>query len=141
MLRTGEGYPRSLNSSSGTSTWGRNHKIKDTQAQGREGGIQIPAAASRLAQDTRIVPDLLYTSTSWVGKQDIFDEKSSVDEFLKKMQKDLVFKIHASKFGHTFRVWAIMDGIPLNALQERLGHSFICTTSIYTGIAVTDTRE
>jgi site-specific recombinase XerD len=64
-----------------------------------------------------------------------------VDLYLKKMQDKLGFKIHAHKFRHTFAVKAIMDNVPLNVLQQWLGHSSVFTTSIYTQITGMDTSE
>lgn len=64
-----------------------------------------------------------------------------VDLYLKKMQDKLGFKVHAHKFRHTFAVKAIMDNVPLNILQQWLGHSSVFTTSIYTQITGMDTSE
>ena len=64
-----------------------------------------------------------------------------VDLYFKKMQSMLGFRIHAHKFRHTFAVKAIMDNIPLNVLQQWLGHSSIFTTSIYTQITGMDTSQ
>ena len=64
-----------------------------------------------------------------------------VDLYFKKMQDKLGFKIHAHKFRHTFAVKAIMDNVPLNVLQQWLGHSSIFTTSIYTQITGMDTSQ
>ena len=64
-----------------------------------------------------------------------------VDLYFKKMQSKLGFRIHAHKFRHTFAVKAIMDNVPLNVLQQWLGHSSIFTTSIYTQITGMDTSQ
>ena len=64
-----------------------------------------------------------------------------IDLYFKKMQDKLGFKIHAHKFRHTFAVKAIMDNVPLNVLQQWLGHSSIFTTSIYTQITGMDTLQ
>ena len=64
-----------------------------------------------------------------------------IDLYFKKMQDKLGFKIHAHKFRHTFAVKAIMDNVPLNVLQQWLGHSSIFTTSIYTQITGMDTSQ
>jgi integrase/recombinase XerD len=64
-----------------------------------------------------------------------------VDLYLKKLQDKLGIKIHAHKFRHTFAVKAIMDQVPLNVLQQWLGHSSVFTTSIYTQITGMDTSE
>ena len=64
-----------------------------------------------------------------------------VDIYFKKLQEKLGFKIHAHKFRHTFAVKAIMDNVPLNVLQQWLGHSSVFTTSIYTQITGMDTSE
>jgi integrase/recombinase XerD len=64
-----------------------------------------------------------------------------VDLYFKKIQNKLGFKIHAHKFRHTFAVKAIMDNVPLNVLQQWLGHSSIFTTSIYTQITGMDTSQ
>jgi len=67
--------------------------------------------------------------------------RQSVDLYLKRMQRDLGFRIHAHKFRHTFGVKAIMNHVPLSVLQEWLGHSSIFTTSIYTEITGMDTSQ
>ncbi len=67
--------------------------------------------------------------------------RQAVDLYLKNMQKKFGFKIHAHKFRHTFAVRAIMDNVPLNILQQWLGHSSVFTTSIYTQITGMDTSE
>ena len=64
-----------------------------------------------------------------------------IDLYFKKMQDKLGFKIHAHKFRHTFAVKAIVDNVPLNVLQQWLGHSSIFTTSIYTQITGMDTSQ
>ena len=64
-----------------------------------------------------------------------------VDLYFKKMQSKLGFRIHAHKFRHTFAVKAIMDNVPLNVLQQWIGHSSIFTTSIYTQITGMDTSQ
>ena len=64
-----------------------------------------------------------------------------VDLYMKKLQEMLGVRIHAHKFRHTFAVMAIMDNVPLNVLQQWLGHSSVFTTSIYTQITGTDTSE
>ena len=64
-----------------------------------------------------------------------------VDLYFKKIQDKLGFRIHAHKFRHTFAVKAIMDNVPLNVLQQWLGHSSIFTTSIYTQITGMDTSQ
>ena len=64
-----------------------------------------------------------------------------IDLYFKKMQDRLGIKIHAHKFRHTFAVKAIMDNVPLNVLQQWLGHSSIFTTSIYTQITGMDTSQ
>ena len=68
-------------------------------------------------------------------------KRQVVDVYFKKMQDTLGFKIHAHKFRHTFAVKAIMDQVPLNVLQQWLGHSSVFTTSIYTQITGMDTSE
>jgi len=67
--------------------------------------------------------------------------RQSVDLYLKRMQRDLGFRIHAHKFRHTFGVKAILNHVPLSVLQEWLGHSSIFTTSIYTEITGMDTSQ
>lgn len=64
-----------------------------------------------------------------------------VDLYFKKIQSKLGFRVHAHKFRHTFAVKAIMDNVPLNVLQQWLGHSSIFTTSIYTQITGMDTSQ
>ena len=68
-------------------------------------------------------------------------KRQVVDLYLKKIQTKLGFKVHAHKFRHTFAVNAIMDNVPLNVLQQWLGHSSVFTTSIYTQITGMDTSE
>ena len=68
-------------------------------------------------------------------------KRQVVDLYLKKMQEKLRFRVHAHKFRHTFAVKAIMDNVPLNVLQQWLGHSSVFTTSIYTQITGMDTSE
>lgn len=58
--------------------------------------------------------------------------RSAVDQFLKKMGRDLGFSIHAHKFRHTFAVKSLLNGVPVNILQQWLGHSNVWTTSTYT---------
>jgi len=67
--------------------------------------------------------------------------RQAVDLYLKRMQKQLGFRIHAHKFRHTFGVKAILNHVPLSVLQEWLGHSSIFTTSIYTQITGMDTSQ
>ena len=68
-------------------------------------------------------------------------KRQVVDLYLKKLQTTLGFRVHAHKFRHTFAVKAVMDGVPLNVLQQWLGHSSVLTTSIYTQITGMDTSE
>ncbi len=68
-------------------------------------------------------------------------KRQVVDLYLKKIQNETGIRIHAHKFRHTFAVKAIMDGVPLNVLQQWMGHSSVFTTSIYTQITGMDTSE
>ena len=68
-------------------------------------------------------------------------KRQVIDLYFKKLQDKLGIKIHAHKFRHTFAVKAIMDQVPLNVLQQWLGHSSVFTTSIYTQITGMDTSE
>ena len=68
-------------------------------------------------------------------------KRQVVDLYLKKIQNEIGVKVHAHKFRHTFAVKAIMDGVPLNVLQQWMGHSSVFTTSIYTQITGMDTSE
>jgi integrase/recombinase XerD len=68
-------------------------------------------------------------------------KRQAVDLYFKKIQAKLGFSIHAHKFRHTFAVKAIMDNVPLNVLQQWMGHSSVFTTSIYTQITGMDTSE
>lgn len=68
-------------------------------------------------------------------------KRQVVDLYFKKLQERLGFRIHAHKFRHTFAVKAIMDNVPLNVLQQWMGHSSVFTTSIYTQITGMDTSE
>ncbi|MGC8693967.1 MAG: tyrosine-type recombinase/integrase [Thermoplasmata archaeon] len=65
--------------------------------------------------------------------------RQSADLYMKKLQNELKFSIHAHKFRHTFGVKAILDNVPVNILQKWLGHSSIFITSIYTDITGMDT--
>ncbi len=65
----------------------------------------------------------------------------AVDLYLKDIQHDLGFKVHAHKFRHTFAIKSILAGTPLNVLQQWLGHSSIFTTSIYLNITGMDTSD
>ena len=72
----------------------------------------------------------------------LFPMKRQVEDlYLKKIQTKLGIKVHAHKFRHTFAVKAIMDNVPLNVLQQWLGHSSVFATSIYTQITGMDTSE
>ena len=68
-------------------------------------------------------------------------KRQAVDLYFKKIQEKIGIRIHAHKFRHTFAVKAIMDNVPLNVLQQWLGHSSVFTTSIYTQITGMDTSE
>ena len=48
-------------------------------------------------------------------------KRQTVDLYLKRMQRDLKFKIHAHKFRHTCGFKAIMNHVPLSVLQECRG--------------------
>ncbi len=73
--------------------------------------------------------------------------RTAVSEFFKKIEKEIQvqsgirLRIHAHKFRHTFAVKSILAGIPLNVIQEWLGHSSIFITSIYLKITGRDTRS
>jgi site-specific recombinase XerD len=85
---------------------------------------------------------LLDMNISTKSEDPLFPMKRQVvDVYFKKMQDKLGFKIHAHKFRHTFAVKSIMDQVPLNVLQQWLGHSSVFTTSIYTQITGMDTSE
>ena len=76
------------------------------------------------------------------GEELLFPMKRQVvDLYLKKIQASIGIRIHAHKFRHTFAVKAIMDNVPLNVLQQWLGHSSIFTTSVYTQITGMDTSQ
>lgn len=65
-----------------------------------------------------------------------------IDLYLKRRGQEVGIKdVHAHKFRHTFAVKAIMDQVPLNVLQQWLGHSSVFTTSIYTQITGMDTSR
>jgi integrase len=82
--------------------------------------------------------------------------RSAVDQFFKRMNRELEHKgfeitkdekgkkkyaIHAHRFRHTFAVNAMLSGMPLNILQNLLGHSNVWTTSVYTKVTAIDARE
>lgn len=67
--------------------------------------------------------------------------RQSADLYMKKLQSELKFRIHAHKFRHTFAVEAILSGVPVNVLQKWLGHASIFTTSVYTEITGMDTSR
>lgn len=64
-----------------------------------------------------------------------------VGMYFKKIQGSVGFKIDPNKFRHIFAVKAIMDNVPLNVLQQWMGHSSVFTTSIYTQITCLDTSQ
>lgn len=66
-------------------------------------------------------------------------KRQSAFIYLKKIEKDLKFRMHPHMFRHTFAVKSILSGVPLNVLQKWLGHSSIFTTSVYTEITGIDT--
>ena len=68
-------------------------------------------------------------------------KRQVVDLYLKKIQNNIGIGVHAHKFRHTFAVKAILDNVPLNVLQQWMGHSSVFTTSIYTQITGMDTSE
>ena len=85
---------------------------------------------------------LLEMNISQKSEELLFPMKRQVvDLYFKKLQERLGFRIHAHKFRHTFAVKAIMDNVPLNVLQQWMGHSSVFTTSIYTQITGMDTSE
>ncbi|MGP6220966.1 tyrosine-type recombinase/integrase [Caldiplasma sukawensis] len=85
---------------------------------------------------------LLDMNISTKSEDPLFPMKRQVvDVYFKKMQEKLGFKIHAHKFRHTFAVKAVLDNVPLNILQQWMGHSSVFTTSIYTQITGMDTSE
>ena len=85
---------------------------------------------------------LLDMNISTKSEEPLFPmSRQVVDLYFKKLQGNLGFRIHAHKFRHTFAVKAIMDNVPLNVLQQWLGHSSIFTTSIYTQITGMDTSQ
>ncbi|MCL5786080.1 MAG: site-specific integrase [Candidatus Thermoplasmatota archaeon] len=85
---------------------------------------------------------LLEFSIPQKGEELLFPMKRQVvDLYLKKIQASTGIRIHAHKFRHTFAVKAIMDNVPLNVLQQWLGHSSIFTTSVYTQITGMDTSQ
>jgi site-specific recombinase XerD len=96
-----------------------------------------------LHQDLKKIFSIYSSGRRKYGKDEkIFPmRRQAVDEFLKRMQRDLGFRIHAHKFRHTFAVKAIMDGVPLNVVQKWLGHSSVFTTSVYTDVTGMDTKE
>ncbi len=71
----------------------------------------------------------------------------AVNEFFRKMEKEIEVQygvkihIHAHKFRHTFAVKSILAGVPLNVIQEWMGHSSIFMTSIYLKITGRDTSN
>ncbi len=65
-----------------------------------------------------------------------------IDLYLKRRGANVGIKdVHAHKLRHTFAVKAIMDQVPLNILQQRMGHSSEFTTSIFTQITGMDTSR
>lgn len=67
--------------------------------------------------------------------------RQAVSLYMKRMQRELGFRIHAHKFRHTFGVWAVLNRVPLSVLQDWLGHESIFNTSIYTQITGMDTSQ
>ena len=68
-------------------------------------------------------------------------KRQPVDQYFKGMEPEIGIKIYAHKFRHTFAVKAIMDNVPLNVVQQWLGHASIFTTSVYTQITGLDTSQ
>jgi site-specific recombinase XerD len=68
-------------------------------------------------------------------------KRQVVDLYFKKIQNNIGIRVHAHKFRHTFAVNAIMGGVPLNVLQQWMGHSSVFTTYIYMQITGIDTSE
>ena len=102
------------------------HRIIPMHSDLRDNYMQYLLAAN-IRQDS---PDLLFPM-----------KRQVVDLYLKKIQSNIGIGVHAHKFRHTFAVKAIMDNVPLNVLQQWMGHSSVFTTSIYTQITGLDTSE
>ena len=68
-------------------------------------------------------------------------KRQPVDRYFKGMEPEMGIKIYAHKFRHTFGVKAMMDNVPLNVVQQWMGHSSIFTTSIYLQITGLDTSQ
>ena len=65
-----------------------------------------------------------------------------IDLYPKRRGEDVgINDIHARKFKHNFAVKAIMDHVPLNALQQWMSHPSVFTISIYTPITRMDTSR
>jgi len=58
----------------------------------------------------------------------------TITEFYRKMEKEIdaqygvKLHIHAHKFRHTFAIKSILAGVPLNVIQDWMGHSSIFIT-------------
>ncbi len=52
--------------------------------------------------------------------------------------EDLPFKIHPHAFRHSHIILALKKGVPINAVQQQVGHMDLKTTSIYSKLAGVD---
>lgn len=61
-------------------------------------------------------------------------EKANIQRILgKRADGSLIYKVHPHILRHSYATHAVEDGIPLNHVQEYMGHSNINTTLRYTG--------
>ncbi|AAT43352.1 hypothetical site-specific integrase/recombinase [Picrophilus oshimae DSM 9789] len=68
-------------------------------------------------------------------------KRQAVDLYLKRMQKDLKFKIHAHKFRHTYAKNLLRSGVDIETIRIMLGHEDLGTTQIYTVLGADEALE
>lgn len=59
----------------------------------------------------------------------------AINSIFQKISKHLNIHIHSHKFRHTYATNCLDWGIPLNVIQDNLGHSSINTTAIYISVS------
>lgn len=53
----------------------------------------------------------------------------------------IVKRVHPHAFRHTFAVLSLANGMPINALQQILGHANVSTTQVYSEIVMREVRQ
>jgi integrase len=70
-------------------------------------------------------------SSSWIGH--------SVKRAIREAGLDEAYHFHTLR--HTFASWLRIDGVPLDRIQEWLGHSSITTTEVYAHLSPENARD